>query len=343
MDPTSPSRYFCAHNAGVHSVTLPMVAQLAELVQKPDETILQDGIPMLEQNSIVQHLVCTQPFAKSTPSPVQALTISYPPAKLHCITSDYKLVSLTLSRNQIGQAQPLLCDGSSSPLKNGSAGGKESFEKHLAAVMQRSTTNPLMKCSSSLSSEQCYEILARSTKVLREEYIDKFDQARSEIEKRVAGLEARKKQQHLSLVNLAQERFALRDKAAQLSEKYEDLRDNAENFNIRIEAVLNAIQRGLPITTDSEVRMQRQLQNVERKVKDLANALEQIKAKERYQLRQIQQSQENIQTNRKGHELATSSALAPNQVENMKEVLQQDGQDLKDMMHKLNRMKKELF
>ena len=91
-----------------------------------------------------------------------------------------------------------------------------------------------MKCSSTLSSEQCYEILARSTKVLREEYVDKFDQARSEIEKRVAGLEARKRQQHLSLVKLAQERFALRDKAAQLSEKYEDLRDNAENFNIRI-------------------------------------------------------------------------------------------------------------
>ena len=87
-------------------MTLPMVAQLAELVEKPDETILQDGgIPMLEQNSIVQHLVCTQPFAKSTPSPVQALTISYPPAKLHCITSDYKLVSLILSRNQIGNVQ----------------------------------------------------------------------------------------------------------------------------------------------------------------------------------------------------------------------------------------------
>ena len=343
MDPTSPSRYFCSHNAGVHSITLPMVGQLAELVQKADETILQDGIPMVEQNSIVQHLVCTQPFAKSIPAPVQALTIAYPPAKLYCITSDYKLISMVLSRNQIGQAQPLLCTGSSSPLKNDSAGmgGKTSFEKHIATVLHRTTTNPLMKCSSTLTSEQCYEILARSTKVLREEYIDKFDQARSEIEKRVAGLEARKRQQHLSLATLTQERFELRDKAAQLSEKYEDLRDNAENFNVRIEAVLNAIQRALPCTTDSEVRMQRQLQNIERKVKDLTNALEQIKAKERYQLRQIQQSQENLHV-KMTHDNATAS-LAPNQVENMKEVLQQDGKDLKDMMQKLTRMKKELF
>ena len=340
MDPTSPSRYFCAHNGGIHSISLPMVAQLAELVQKPDESIINDGIPMLEQNSVVQHLVCTQPFAKKDPAPVQAMAISYPPAKLHCITTDYKLLSIILSRNQGVQAQPLLCS-EASPLKKASAAaGKESFDKHIAQVLQKTTTNPLMKCpsSSTLSSEQCYEILARSTKVLREEYLDKLDKARSEIEKRVAGLEARKKQQHLSLVNLTQERFALRDKAAQLSEKYEDLRDNAANFNIRIEAVLSAIQRRLPVTTDSEVRMQRQLQGIERKVKDLTNALEQIKAKERYQLRQIQHSQENTKVRNE-----VAATLAPNQAESMREVLQKDGQDIGEMMKKLNQMKKELF
>jgi len=288
---------------------------------------------------VVQHLVCTQPFARKDPAPVQALAISYPPAKLHCITSDYKLLSIILSRNQGVQAQPLLCS-EASQLKKSSAASKESFDKHIAQVLQRTTTNPMMKCpsSSTVSNEQCYEILARSTKILREEYIDKLDKARSDIEKRVAGLEARKKQQHLSLVDLTQERFALRDKAAQLSEKYEDLRDNATNFNIRIEAVLSAIQRRLPVTTDSEVRMQRQLQGIERKVKDLTNALEQIKAKERYQLRQIQHSQENIKVRNE-----VTATLAPNQAESMREVLQKDGQDIGEMMKKLNQMKKELF
>ena len=50
-------------------------------------------------------------------------------------------------------------------------------------------------------------------------------------------------QQHLSLAKLTEERFELRDSAAQLSEKYEDLRDNEGNLVARIEAVLNAIQR----------------------------------------------------------------------------------------------------
>ena len=107
--------------------------------------------------------------------------------------------------------------------------------------------------------------------VFREEYLPKLDKARREIEKRVAGLEARKTQQHLSLAKLTEERFALRDSAAQLSEKYEDLRDNEENLMARIEAILNAIQRRLPVTTDAEIRMQRQLQSIERKNKDLTN------------------------------------------------------------------------
>lgn len=108
-------------------------------------------------------------------------------------------------------------------------------------------------------------------KVLKEEYILKQEKARLEIEKRVVGLKERKKQQKVSLQKLTEERFNLRDKAAQLSEKYEDLRDSEDNLISRIETVLNAIQRRLPVTSDSEVRMQRQLQSVERKVKDLTN------------------------------------------------------------------------
>ena len=40
----------------------------------------------------------------------------------------------------------------------------------------------------------------------------------------------------------------------------------------RIEAVLNAIQRRLPVTSNAELRMRRQLQTIERKVnEDISN------------------------------------------------------------------------
>ena len=73
VDPTSPSRYFCSHKAGVHSITLPMVAQLAELVQKPQDTLVATGgFSLMEQNSLVEHILVTQPIlSHGTPGPIQ--------------------------------------------------------------------------------------------------------------------------------------------------------------------------------------------------------------------------------------------------------------------------------
>ena len=73
VDPTSPSRYFCSHKAGVHSITLPMVAQLVELVQKPQDTLVATGgFSLMEQNSLVEHILVTQPIlSHGTPGPIQ--------------------------------------------------------------------------------------------------------------------------------------------------------------------------------------------------------------------------------------------------------------------------------
>merc|ERR1719232_1944267 len=162
----------------------------------------------------------------------------------------------------------------------------------------------------------------------------KLEKARKEIEKRVAGLESRKGQQHLSLAKLTEERFSLRDRAAQVSEKYEDIRDNQSNLMLRLETVLNMIQRRLPVTSDAEIRLQRQLQGIDRKTKDLAHALEQIKAKERYQMRQMKHSPEKARSE--------AGSLAPNQVESMRGVLRQDGEEIGSIVKRLNHLKKDL-
>ena len=59
-------------------------------------------------------------------------------------------------------------------------------------------------CILSSFSQECFEILTRSTKVLREEYLDRHEKARREIERRCASLEAKKSQQHMTLVKLTQ-------------------------------------------------------------------------------------------------------------------------------------------
>jgi hypothetical protein len=84
--------------------------------------------------------------------------------------------------------------------------------------------------------------------------------------------------------------------------------------------------------------MQRQLYDIERKYKDLYNGMEQIRAKEKYQLRQIKQSQDNLNTRS-----VASAQMGQNQVDSMKDVLRQDGEKIGDMVKSLNSIKKDLM
>ena len=73
-------------------------------------------------------LVCTQLFSKNLAAPVQGLSVSFPPAKLHCILQDFKVVSIPLSKSMmISDARPLLCtdaDSSNAAGISGSSGMK---------------------------------------------------------------------------------------------------------------------------------------------------------------------------------------------------------------------------
>lgn len=105
--------------------------------------------------------------------------------------------------------------------------------------------------------------------VLRDEHLNKLDQVRSEIERRASSLRVQKQSQQSSMSRLASERLQLRETAASIAERYEDLRDNGERLTGRIEIVLRKIQRQMPMSSDKEIRMQRELKDIERKTKDL--------------------------------------------------------------------------
>ena len=91
--------------------------------------------------------------------------------------------------------------------------------------------------------EDMLDIVTKSTQTLREEYLTRLEKARSEIERRVAHLRAQKQSQAASLNKLNSEKSHLRDRAADLSERYEDLQDNGQRLRTRIEIVLQKLQR----------------------------------------------------------------------------------------------------
>ena len=79
----------------------------------------------------IPFLVCTQLFSKNLAAPVQGLSVSFPPAKLHCILQDFKVVSIPLSKSMmISDARPLLCtDADSSNAAGISGSGGMTFSQ----------------------------------------------------------------------------------------------------------------------------------------------------------------------------------------------------------------------
>ena len=69
--------------------------------------------------------------------------------------------------------------------------------------------------------------------------------------------------------------------------------------------------------------------------------MEQIKAKEKYQMRQIQHTQENTKARHDdpngGHQMGA------NQIESMRDVLRQDGEQISSIMKRLNNLKKDVM
>ncbi len=152
-----------------------MVTQLAELaLQDPENSsgsnLKSSSSFAVEQQSIVQHLVCTQPLlsSNSSPSAVLGLTIvarSSPPTLL-CLLSDFEMLKLKLAAPGFIQPQPLSVASGESPQVSRS-NGQESFEQKVKAMLRKETTLPLLKGSrqKSLSSQETLELLTKCTEV----------------------------------------------------------------------------------------------------------------------------------------------------------------------------------
>ena len=344
-DRSSPSRYFCCHSAGIHGVTLPMVAQLKQMAQDDDFENMALGITNFSEESSLDHLIATKPQfsnAKTSSAIIGMSVLAFPPpVKLACLMNNYSLEILTLSTPYLESATNLLTEEKLDTRRNyPTTKQKEiAFDKNIAQILQRTTTQPLLRAGpNELCGKDCHEILIQSTKILRQEYLAKLEVVREKLEKRVATLESRKKAQQASIARLKYEKRGLMDNATKLSEIYDDLSVNNQKLSERLEQVLLKVQKQLPVRSDAELKMQRELQDIERKMKNLTNAMEQIRTKEKYQVRQITQSHETAR--------AESGSCSPynggdslsgdNQMSSIKQILQANSKDIQQIIKDVN-------
>ncbi|ROL48728.1 Nuclear pore complex protein Nup88, partial [Anabarilius grahami] len=324
-DPLCQHRYHCTHEAGVHSVGLTWFKKLHKFLESDEED--KDSLQELaaEQRCIVEHILCTRPLSNSLPAPVRGFWIVSDlslGATMICITSTYECLLLPLlyvastfwlfpylldqgfpngAREETAEGSssirppspPLLCShpgagSDSSPLR-GLA--EDSFEQHIRNILARSSTNPLMlragdKDSSPPPSE-CLQLLSRATQVFREEYILKLGLAHEEMQRRVKLLTGQKNKQLEDLALCREERKSLTEAAERLADKYEDAKYRQEAIMNRVKQVLGSLRSQLPVLSDSERDMRKELQTIHDQLRHLDNGIKQVNMKKEYQKKQM--------------------------------------------------------
>ncbi|XP_029027303.1 nucleoporin 88 [Betta splendens] len=338
-DPLCQHRYHCTHEAGVHSVGLIWVNKLQKFLQSDEED--KDSLQELaaEKRCIVEHILCTRPLLTSRSAPVRGFLIVSDlslGATMICITNSYECILLPLLSSIRPPSPPLLCShpgpgSASSPLRGLAS---DSFEQHIRNILARSSTNPLVlkagdKDTSPPPSE-CLQLLSRATQVFREEYILKQDLAREEMERRVKLLTGQKNKQLEEMAVCREERKSLREAAERLADKYEDAKYRQETIMNKVKSVLGSQQSQLPILSNSERDMKKELQAISEQLKHLENCIKQVKMKMEYQKTQVDTELPGART---------TVSLNAHQKKVVQDVLREQGQQIGDMMKQIKDIK----
>ncbi|KAK9521214.1 hypothetical protein VZT92_021038 [Zoarces viviparus] len=338
-DPLCQQRYHCTHEAGVHSVGLIWVNKLQKFLQSGEED--KDNLQELaaEKRCIVEHILCTRPLLSSQSAPVLGFVIVSDlslGATMVCITSAYECILLPLLSSIRPPSPPLLCThpgpgSGSSPLR-GLA--DDSFEQHIRNILARSSTNPLVLKAGdkdvSPPPPECLQLLSRATQVFREEYILKQDMAREEMQRRVKLLTSQKNKQLEELTLCREERKSLREAAEGLAEKYEDAKNRQEIIMNGVKRVLGSLQSRLPILSNSEKDMKKELQTISDQLKHLDNCIKQVNMKMDYQKTQVDKDVPAART---------TVSLNAQQKKVVQDVLREQGQQIGDMMKQIKDIK----
>ncbi|XP_036197068.1 nuclear pore complex protein Nup88 isoform X4 [Myotis myotis] len=336
-DPKCPSRYHCTHEAGVHSVGLTWIHKLHKFLGSDEED--KDSLQELatEQKCFVEHILCTKPLPCRQPAPIQGFWIvpDILGPTMICITSTYECLIRPLLSTVHPASPPLLCtqgdvEVAESPLRI-LAEAPDSFEKHIRSILQRNVANPAFLKSSEKDTapppEECLQLISRATQVFREQYILKQDLAKEEIQRRIKLLCDQKKKQLEDLNYCREERKSLREMAERLADKYEEAKEKQEDITNRMKKVLHSFHSQLPVLSDSERDMKKELQLIPDQLRHLGNAIKQVTMKKDYQQRKM----EKVLSPQK-----PTITLSAYQRKCIQSILKEEGEHIREMVKQIN-------
>ena len=175
--------------------------------------------------------------------------------------------------------------------------------------------------------KECLQLISRATQVFREQYILKQDLAKEGIQRRVKLLCDQKKKQLEDLNYCREERKSLREMAERLADKYEEAEEKQEDIMNRMKKVLHSFHSQLPVLSDSERDMKKELQLIPDQLRHLGNAIKQVTMKKDYQ----QQKMEKVLSPQK-----PTITLSAYQWKCIQSILKEEGEHIREMVKQIN-------
>ncbi|XP_045132213.1 nucleoporin 88-like [Portunus trituberculatus] len=331
-DPTTPARYLVSHEAGVHTVTVPLVEKLLHYSELPDDA----GFTESEFPCVVDHVLCTRLVTPATLLPVVGLVASASHS-LFILLASGKVFAVTLPSaflpELIEHANPEI-DPVPSPLRKIHT---ENFENHIRSTLQRTTSQPLLASGTTgrVTPSEYIHLLNRVMVTLRTNYMQPQKVARMDMEKRSDILGEQKQRLKSDLEDLQARKKALTEKAHELAEKYEDASEKKCLLIGRLERVISRMMRTLPVLSSSEKKMMQELEAMQTHIPVFLNQLAQIKEKEK--LTSQMETHHTSEASR-GHQV---SSISENQLKTLSEALSKEGEKLVSLTEKVNQAKQE--
>ncbi|KAK0159597.1 hypothetical protein PV327_010693 [Microctonus hyperodae] len=332
-DRENKSRYFCSHNAGIHMITLPIVSELTELLNYPDENLHLFSRNNFSSSSS-QYLVCTRTkhTDKGNATPVLGFGLLQQPCPvlitlLHTgIVVDLSVVDL----DYFPRVEPMQTTISPSKKMN-----REPFDNYIRSLLkQESTSQPITKLGidTKLSGKEAFQLLDRATSVFRTCHFVKHERVRNEIGKKVRALKALKNHQLKELSMLMESKIELQDKAQDLAERYEDIKERQEKLAQRAEEVLRLVK--YKELSSAERAEAAELEELNEKLHTLEIRLNQLKKKD---VERSTRFEMNIRNENK-----PETVLSNRQHEIIENNLKQTSNDIAAMVAQVKTMEREL-
>ncbi|EFN85322.1 Nuclear pore complex protein Nup88 [Harpegnathos saltator] len=327
-DKGNKSRYFCSHNAGIHIVSLPMVSQLEEFIDKND-----NHLPALSNQSTLQYLFSTR--TKHTnideATPIFGFGLLQEPCVLVALLHTGIVVDLSvIDLHYLPVAKQL------EPIVNTMKKmDKEPFDAYIKKLLKRDISQPITKIGTrSMSLSECLELLYHATNIFRTQHFVRHDKVREEINKKVHALKVLKTHLLKELDVLMETKKELRHNAERLAERYEDINDKQKELACRAKEVLRSINHKKPFLTAAERAEAEELKKMNMKIHNIETRLKQLKKKFDQQTVHV----DITDSNEKRKEIV----FTRNQEEAIKENLSQMAKNIKNLISQVKHIKTEV-